>query len=61
MNTNAPSTYLFQWEMLYVTVGVILVSNSTIKIPASTDPKGEPVATPSFVGICHQQNNSGHF
>ena len=42
------STYFLQWEMLSVTVGIILISYSTIKIPARTGPKGETIATLSF-------------
>ena len=34
--------------MLSVTVGIIFVSNSAIKIPARTGPKGESMATLSF-------------
>ena len=33
-NANVSSSYLLLWEMLSVTVGIIFVSNSTMKIPA---------------------------
>ena len=33
-NANVSSSYLLQWEMPSVTVGIIFVSNSTMKIPA---------------------------
>lgn len=39
---NMSSTYLPQGEILPVTNGIILISNSTIKITARTDPKGKP-------------------
>ena len=48
INTNVSCTYLLQCEMQSVTVGIILVSNSTTKIPAKTSPKGGPKAAPSF-------------
>ena len=41
--------------MLSVTAGIILVSNSTIKIPARTGFKGNPWLHHHFVDICQHQ------
>ena len=40
------STYLFQGFICLFNVGLNVRSRCTMKIPASTGPKGEPIATP---------------
>ena len=60
-NTNVSSTYLLQWEMLPVTIDIIFVSNSAIKMPARTGPNGEPKATPSFCWYISPPNHKWTF
>ena len=44
----ASSTYRFLLLIYCDNVGSIFLSNWTIKIPAITSPKGDPIAIPSF-------------
>ena len=39
------STYLFHGLICFLKVGNIVLSNSTINVPASTGLNGEPIAT----------------
>ena len=55
------STYLFKSEMLSLTVGIILVSSSTIKIPVKRIPKGKPMAASSFCWYTSPTNKIQQF
>ena len=50
------STYLFQGFTKFSSSGMSVLSKFTIKIPANNEPRGDPVAIPSFFGNYYSQN-----
>ena len=48
MYVIASSTYLFHLVICVDNFGITFLSKSTLKFPAVTGPKGDPIATPSF-------------